>query len=303
MTDLTAGMNAFIQYGRADLIKNHLRTLGIKKDSHTGKLASAMVEIDHALSICNVTALTRAIDSIREIFNEPASSDSSEAAEIFRVLENGIRQDYGDLISKPEIDYYDLTNWALSKGFIQQAVTIIESKMPIEFVRKGICSFDDSEREKNIRIFRNIYQNETPDKDKNYFDNIDNYFIKRYIYSSAADRYFKNNRQRIKKNLAKPMFLAQKMALLLNASSSDVIKVHSICGPKRMTSVLEKYYQISEFRNDVNHSSEKETAFTYQNIKQAINDFLVTYKNAFNNISWKDFHVRPITLADIKRGK
>ena len=99
------------------------------------------------------------------------------------------------------------------------------------------------------------------------------------------------------------MFLAQKMALLLNASSSDVIKVHSICGPKRMTSVLEKYYQISEFRNDVNHSSEKETAFTYQNIKQAINDFLVTYKNAFNNISWKDFHVRPITLADIKRGK
>ena len=303
VTDLTAGMNAFIQYGRADLIKNHLRTLGIKKDSHTGKLASAMVEIDHALSICNVTALTRAIDSIREIFNEPASSDSSEAAEIFRVLENGIRQDYGDLISKPEIDYYDLTNWALSKGFIQQAVTIIESKMPIEFVRKGICSFDDSEREKNIRIFRNIYQNETPDKDKNYFDNIDNYFIKRYIYSSAADRYFKNNRQRIKKNLAKPMFLAQKMALLLNASSSDVIKVHSICGPKRMTSVLEKYYQISEFRNDVNHSSEKETAFTYQNIKQAINDFLVTYKNAFNNISWKDFHVRPITLADIKRGK
>ena len=303
VTDLTAGMNAFIQYGRADLIKNHLRTLGIKKDSHTGKLASAMVEIDHALSICNVTALTRAIDSIREIFNEPASSDSSEAAEIFRVLENGIRQDYGDLISKPEIDYYDLTNWALSKGFIQQAVTIIESKMPIEFVRKGICSFDDSEREKNIRIFRNIYQNETPDKDKNYFDNIDNYFIKRYIYSSAADRYFKNNRQRIKKNLAKPMFLAQKMALLLNASSSDVIKVHSICGPKRMTSVLEKYYQISEFRNDVNHSSENETAFTYQNIKQAINDFLVTYKNAFNNISGKDFHVTPITLADILSGK
>ena len=139
VTDLTAGMNAFIQYGRADLIDTYLKKLDIKRSSHTGKLVSAMVEIDRALSICNITALTKAINSIRAIFDEPISSDDNEAAEIFRVLENGIRQDYGDLIKDEKIDYYALTQWAFRKGFLQQALTIIESKMPCEFVKRGIC--------------------------------------------------------------------------------------------------------------------------------------------------------------------
>ena len=313
VTDLVAGMNAFIQYGRADLINTHLQKLGIKKDSHTGKLAAAMVDIDHALSICNVTALTEAIASIRKVFNEPTSEESSEAAEIFRVLEDGIRQDYGNLIANPEIDYYDLTQWAFNKGFIQQAVTIIESKMPCEFVRKGIYYYDDSdneERKKNIGIFKDLYS-AASNNEKVYFNDIDNYFIKRYLFAKAVNKLYNNSKNNNKKRGkgktgAQPSISdhrVQKLILLLDNSSPNVIKTHTNCGFKKMTPVLEKYFAISDFRNIVNHSKESDESFTYQTITTAISEFLNACRNALSDMRQEDFHVRPITIEDIKKSK
>lgn len=304
VTDLTAGMNAFIQYGRADLINAHLKKLGIKKDSHTGRLVAAMVEIDHALSICNVTALTKAIASIRDIFNESDPSEPNEAAEIFRVLEDGIRQDYGNIILSSEIDYYDLSQWALSKGFIQQALTIIESKMPKEFVRKGICCYDEKDRSKNIRILRELYKSASKTQ-KVYFDDISKYFIKIYMNSDAVKAHNNNpqNRSKSRKGLTHAQSQARQMELLLNPTSPDVIKVQTYCGPSKMTSVLEKYYIISDLRNNVNHSLENDPSFTYQSISQAISNFLIAYKKALMNVKQKEIHIGLITEADIKKGK
>ncbi len=285
--NLTTGMNAFIQYGRADLINAYRSSINIPDNSHVGKLVLAMVEIDHALSVCNITALTEAIASIRTIFDTSDSSGNNEANELFRVLEDGIRNDYGELVSEPEINYYVLTKWAFNKGFIQQALTIIESKMPREFVRKGICYYSDDEREKNIQIIKNLYRLSS-ESDRVYFDDVDNYFIKRYMSSTTSDK------------LNTPEKKAKQMENLLRPSSPNVIKTRTICGVNNMRSVLEKYYTVSNLRNKVNHSNENSASFTFPNINSAINSFLSAYKKALSNIKQKDFHVTPITAEDIK---
>ncbi len=305
--NLTSGMNAFIQYGRADLINSYRKSIGVPDNSHVGKLVLSMMAIDQALSVCNITALAEAIESIRNIFDASDSSEITETNELFRVLEDGIRNDYGALVSDPEIDYYELTKWAFQKGFIQQALTIIESKMPREFVRREICFYGDEEREQNIQILKRAYK-ASSQKDRVYFDDIDNYFIKRSMYLSNTDKSDAKNRDseslKSKKsnsgNLKKPGDKAQQMRDLLRPSSPDMIKTHTICGVGNMTSVLEKYYIISDLRNKVNHSSERSASFTFGNITDKINEFLMSYKKAVTNIKQKDFHVNLIRLNDIK---
>jgi hypothetical protein len=73
-----------------------------------------------------------------------------------------IRQDYRGLLvpdkndtSIMKIDYIALTEWAYRKHFIQQAITIIESKMPRVLVDMGIlyyCSADSNIRNKVLRL-------------------------------------------------------------------------------------------------------------------------------------------------------
>ena len=301
ITQLTAGMNAFIQYGRADLIDEYLHSNNNENNSHIERLVDAMVDIDHALSICNIDDLTKAINRIKKIFKEPEPSQISRHNEYFLVLKDGIRRDYGALVSKPELDYYELAKWAFRKGFLQQALTIIESKMPREFVRKGICYYSDSEREKNIQIFRDLFsQVSEKNADKNgskgrdqsyYFKDVDSYFIKHYLFHTTTNR------------LKKPEEKSNQMKSLLNISNPKTIKVHTECTPTRMCSVLKLYYQISDLRNKVNHSKENDSSFTYKKLSKIINNFLTEYEIALSESSKKKFHVTPIKPREITKDK
>ena len=54
-----------------------------------------------------------------------------------------IRMDYGVLL-KEDHDVIDEIQWCLTKGYLQQALTLIESKMPEELFKKGIFSYDEN---------------------------------------------------------------------------------------------------------------------------------------------------------------
>lgn len=54
-----------------------------------------------------------------------------------------IRMDYGVLL-KEDHDVIDEIQWCLTKGYLQQALTLIESKMPGELFKKGIFHYDEN---------------------------------------------------------------------------------------------------------------------------------------------------------------
>lgn len=148
--DLASGMNAFIQYGKADMIQNYCNDMLISSESSVGRLVQHMVKIDEAISLCDINGLIETIQKLRNFFDTEDVKEDSFAGNIFHILQEGIRNDYGKLLEKPndneDIDYLKLISWCTRKGFIQQALTLIEDKMPTVYYERGIITwqFDES---------------------------------------------------------------------------------------------------------------------------------------------------------------
>ena len=71
---------------------------------------------------------------------------------IFETLKVGIKDDYGKLVTgslSEDIDYLELVSWCVRKDFIQQALTLVEDKMPKLYFDKGIlsCEFEEEQEE------------------------------------------------------------------------------------------------------------------------------------------------------------
>lgn len=168
--DLVSGMNSFIRYGKADMIKSYYNMMledstdEIKKSSKVAILIDNMVAVDDAISLCNIQALGEAViglSAILETDNEHNQNESDNFIDnVFNILRDGIKKDYGNLLElQPakddmgnvqksddgeiikEIDYLELIDWCIRKGFLQQALTLIEDKMPIEYTKKKILTY------------------------------------------------------------------------------------------------------------------------------------------------------------------
>lgn len=164
INDLVSGMNAFVRYGKADMIQEYYKymkaakgsedkvnTKVLKEKEPIEELINQMVNIDHAISLCNISSLITAIKNMRELFKKSDESDKnsknkSYVDNIFSILKDGISSDYGELLtvkndaknSDEKIDYLELIDWCRKKGFYQQALTIYIEKMPEFYIDKEI---------------------------------------------------------------------------------------------------------------------------------------------------------------------
>ncbi len=142
--DLASGMNAFIRYGKADIIQSYCEAVGIPTYSPFRKLVNCMIQIDDAISLCDMAELTQAIKNLQVFFSSQENMDyNDEFSNIYQVLLDGIRLDYGKLLdNSEELNLIELIKWSLKKGFIQQALTLIEDKMPSYYFNKNWISYD-----------------------------------------------------------------------------------------------------------------------------------------------------------------
>lgn len=186
ITDLVSGMNAFIQYGRADLIEKYVKEADIR-DERTIQLVNQMIMIDHSLSVCNIDGLISSINELKAVFN---NQNFETKDMIFSILEDGIKADYASLLDRGENDFAALARWAIRKNFVQQALTIIEAKMPDEFVSKGILYYSEGPEDikKKKRVKNNI-QN-TAGTQSYRLKDFDHFFIKDYfMYNRKHNTY------------------------------------------------------------------------------------------------------------------
>ena len=288
ITDLVSGMNAFIRYGKADLIQQYVRETDIT-NKRVNELVNEMVSIDHALSICDIDRFTDSVKKLQNIFNAEEGPDDS-GAEVFEALEDGIQKDYAVFFQSNEINYVDLAQWALNKNFIQQALTILESKMPEEFVRQGVlyyCSKTDN-KEAVVSKFRTIRE-KLPKKEKYKIENIDHYFIKSYEKDYNAD-------QKSKDRIGIPL-----------------IEEKTDFPDEAVDQILKNYDYICWKRNQLNHANIDEKNFSrkgktqvncspgeliYQGLREDMQNFIHSYKKAVGNAPYSSNVVR-ITYAEI----
>lgn len=170
--DLVSGMNAFIQYGKADMLQKYCKDMEIEDDSSVGKLVKHMSEIDEAISLCDVNSLVEAIKQLEDFFKKEVVEENTYVGNIFHILQTEIQKDYGELLKNEKVDYLELISWCVRKGFVQQALTLIEDKMPEVYIGEGkvisweTVGVDDAKKKDFLKNLGQKYE-----KDENKISN------------------------------------------------------------------------------------------------------------------------------------
>ena len=132
--EFVSGMNEFAHYGRSSALESLLK----KEDSSDGttrkELGSLMNKISDALQICDMGAFEDSLKDMGEYLEQYDRRHES----LLDIFIDNIRREYGSLLNPRERTVVEEIEWCLKKDYLQQALTLIESRMPEELVDRGV---------------------------------------------------------------------------------------------------------------------------------------------------------------------
>lgn len=333
--DLASGMNAFIQYGRADQIRDYYKDVYKRgnPNEYIDHLLNEMQTVDQALSLCDIDKLETAIKSIHEILSKNYIPNDEFSA-IFYTLTDTIRQDYSGLLvsdkndsSIMKIDYLALTDWAYRKHFVQQAITIIESKLPRILADMGIlyyCKANDSNiRNEVLRLLTEEIMHYKPKNNDNsnrknmkvrfpwQFNDISHFVLKTYqckeinaVKKTGKIKSFTKKYPR-KYDSGSWSKTCNTISMLTEKNTKNIKLFSDICwSDSDNLFIIQKlvylYSYIANVRNEINHSSES-NRICYSDSSTLIKDFLDIFKEVtaiLPNEPAKATHITPIELYE-----
>ena len=252
INNLVSGMSAFIRYGKVDEVQSYWDRRGIQ-DEHVDLLLYAMRRVDEGISLCNISNLEFGIKLLKEVITSTVKEEMPEVvSNIFRILEDTIRLDYGTLLEGDTLDELELVKWAMRKKFYQQSLTIIESRMPKDMMERGIFYYADSAETKQAYLeeLNRLYWSYLP-KDRWNFNDLPHFFIK-YYGRNQIDRRKKRDNDK-QKNFT--MYRIES----LDGQAENILKGYSVLNEDRevLLDVLYTYYALGEIRNHINHAEDQ----------------------------------------------
>lgn len=303
LTDLSAGINDFINYGKADLLINYWIKGSSTPSKYVEDFVYAMRKIDIGISLCNYAELEAGIKQIKKLIHKeyiPTEEDFESG--LFSILTYGILEDYGPLLEgdDDDIDIFELIKWANRKKYYQQAITFIESQIPDDIVNKGIWYYAENEDESEMvtKYLAKEYNNTEP-KLKYNFNHINHYLVKT------------EGRNNIQKSSDRNRALAEYKSSLLEDYEDQPYIAHSVIKDKKIIEdALTIYYETSNKRNDINHAerskgaeevlSEKNSeSFILDQIEGIIGKFIETYQKAVDAAEGKQFTSIQVTKNQV----
>ena len=306
VSKLAAGVQAFLNYGKADKIVEFWERNG-GRDARVSGMIYAIRRVDVGLSMCNMSEVEKGILRLRELFkrNEPWTSLSYDEA-LFNVIAESIKKDYGVLLEGDgDIPFIELVKWAYRHQFYQQTLTLIESKVPELLVNSGIfyyCS-DEAEAEHVTQL---LAQQRLLLKPYEYYkmDDIGHYFIKNY------------DRGRVSRGRGadlQAVYAALRTQSVEN-KDPDLITGYTECSNlQTLNNLLYAYYRIGVVRNKINHAeaeamaeqrlsvSESDDSSALLWLKDSVNFFIKSYEAAAKELEGKTPHVVLISADDVKK--
>lgn len=277
--ELLAAMNEFRQYGQAGGLKDFFDNA----NKFDRKLIEAINTAADAIQLSNVDGFDRAVDMIGKLKEEHETRDDIKTK--FDIIYEDLINDYSSLLdadeNEPDLRYVRQIEWCLKKGFIQQALTILEAKMPYEYVINGLKYYakkGDSSIEFNERMEKVFYA--IPNKDQYKLKDVDHYFIKDFEHMPEEYRQgfkvmsftdTKADGDRVEHNIRKYKYLSYIRNQMAHATSMQHSK-EGFCNYMK-----EKHPELKIF-NDEKIPPKKE-------IIEDIREYLKEFKDLANKVS------------------
>lgn len=277
-----AGMNEFINFGSAARLQDYFKK--IKQNGDYSELLQCITGISEAIQLCNMTAFDEGVKNLKDIFdNKEIKKKSSSLIEIFI---DRINSEYKDLFNDNSCE--NQIKWCLNKNFIQQALTLVEAKMPKEVVERGILTYSDGrfikyyDGDKTIELPLSSFEKKC---DIPSWKDINNHIIDKIsygvIYSENDFGNKLNNFVKIKlvKNIS--------INLCINTTASTINQ------KKNLEYFLLIYKYLKDQRNYSNHANGENDIKTIVNY---IKNLLKSYKSLENkeNISYTNIEIKNI---------
>ena len=249
ITMLITGIEQFLDYGRDTQLKEYWETLGAE-DPDAEALFAGMDLVDEGISLCQTELISAGITAIRDVSRDVRGSDDGHSF-YFRMILSAIWADYGILLEGDELSIPELIRWSIRKGFYQQALTIIESRIPEDMVRRGIYYYaeDEEDLQRFLAAVNEIYWLRESWKTRYLYSDPDHYFIRYYRKGYKGGG---NTSEKAAEALA-----AFRVGQIGDTSGNCLPAFSALGDDTLLREILSGYYLICRLRNRVNHAMTK----------------------------------------------
>ncbi len=305
ITELAAATRAFLNFGKVDMLVEYWE----KHGSHNEQIEQAiyaMKKIDYGLSLCNIEEMVNGITTLKELFREGVRTVDPDDyyGNLFMILADGIRNDYGELMEGDEVRFIDLVKWGFRKKFYQQTLTLVEARAPKEIVSKGIYYYcnDESDREHSTMLFAKA-RSELASRDLWQMNDVDHFFVKYYLRNTVR----RTGQEDIQRTYAKSRIKG------IEHPDKSRLTAHTLCDDRNVVEeTLFSYYHLGDIRNATNHAEdregedtrlivdEKDDIIRLIKIREAIEYFISCFEKAVSLVEGKENDVVRIDAQEVK---
>lgn len=269
--DFVSGINEFSRYGRAEQLEGYYKSVGEQKVPNVIK---TMNEIAENIEMCDMIGFEKNLEKLRTFVKEWNNNN-----DLLNIFWSQIKKDYGKLL-EDSCTGLDIVEWLYRKKFYQQAITYIEAKMPEEWVKREIISY-------NIDINTLEKMKEKLGKEYEKYDNIvisqivyECFKWKSIMYVVEGNKIINNIKKRYKfkharKDKYKDGFPNNEIDI--NIDDIEENKLFVNVDDNKFDDIMDMlllYKLLKNERNDFNHMLEKNTKADKQTLGQAIQLFI-----------------------------
>lgn len=134
--DFAAGIKEFVNFGRSKSLDRYLEN----KDS---KIHDIIWEISDALTLCNIEEFEAGLDALNNELG-PVPEEYVPAKSHTEIFIETIRNSYKGMLDPKERNLVAELQWAITHGFIQQALALVESKSASFFLKYVVSGNSNS---------------------------------------------------------------------------------------------------------------------------------------------------------------
>lgn len=309
---LLAGIRVFLQHGKTDILREYWAELKQRnpglKNEYLDQLLLSMSYVDAGISLCSVVELERGICGIRKLLNRPDAQAQveDEGESLLLALKECILRDYGPLVQGDgePLDSFELVKWAYGKQFYQQVITIIESRIPSDLVRRGIFYPAATEADKLAYIkAMNFHYWDALAKDRYIFKDLNHYFVK--VYGRFAVNYKSRN---VSQNEQYTKLRVEQV--FGDPTVKNMLPAHSLIQDRDLLEeLLAAYYNLSTVRNTINHAQVDQDnrndiitteSQVWADVGRMIGAFIDCYQRALDAVGTQTPEIVPITPEELR---